>query len=501
MARDWRDELIEKQQTRIVELEAALAERDRKIAGLERSLAERDQKIAGLEAQLATVLTRLSELEEKQRRTSRNSHQPPSGDGPAVSGKRKKKPSGRSPGGQPGHEGSSRELVPVEKVDALVACKPSGCRGCGGRLRGDDAEPQRHQVFELPVVRAVVTEYQLHALSCRACGTKTRGSLPEGVPVGMFGPTVQAVIAVLMGPYRLGKRPVQQLMADLFGLSMSLGAVVGCQDLASRALKPAYEEGRVRVPREPVKYADETSWREARGRAFLWVVVTAAVTVFMVHARRNAEAARALLGRVSGVLVTDRHGAYGFWPDARHQFCWAHLARDLVKIEERGGSSERVASALIEEKERMFAWWHRVRDGTLTRSTFQVYMRSVQTRVWELLTEGAALPHPKTSKTCKRLLKHFDALFTFVYREGVEPTNNTAELRVRHAVLLRKTSYGTHSSAGSRFVERILTVHATLRQQNRSVLEFVRDACRAQLGHGPMPSLLPASSEPFRQAA
>ena len=129
----------------------------------------------------------------------------------------------------------------------------------------------------------------------------------------------------------------------------------------------------------------------------------------------------------------------------------------------------------------MFGWWHRVRDGTLARSTFRVYMRTVQRRVESLLAEGAAVPHFKTSRTCAKLLKRADALWIFLYVEGVEPTNNTAERAERRGVLCRKTSYGTHSEEGRRFVERILSVHATLRQQRRNVLHFVYDACRAAL--------------------
>ena len=251
------------------------------------------------------------------------------------------------------------------------------------------------------------------------------------------------------------------------------------------------EEAKAFVVEEPIKHADETGWREARRRAWLWTVVTATVTVFMIHTRRNAVAARAILGRAHGVLVSDRHGAYNWWPAVKHQFCWAHLIRDFVKIAERRCDSERIGNALLAEAERMFGWWHRVRDGTLARSTFRVYMRTVQRRVESLLAEGAAVPHFKTSKTCAKLLKRADALWTFLYVEGVEPTNNTAERAVRHGVLCRKTSYGTHSEEGSRFVERILSVHATLRQQRRNVLHFVHDACRAALDGTPPPSLLP----------
>jgi transposase len=149
---------------------------------------------------------------------------------------------------------------------------------------------------------------------------------------------------------------------------------------------------------------------------------------------------------------------------------------------------------LLEETDRLFHFWHRVRDGTLKRSSFRVYMRPVQTRVEAFLAEGAAIPNGKTSRTCRKLLRHADALWTFVYKEGVEPTNNGSEQILRHGVILRKLSYGTHSPRGSRFIERILTVHATLRLQKRNMVAFVRQACEAALSGTQPPSLLPESA-------
>jgi len=347
-------------------------------------------------------------------------------------------------------------------------------------------------VFDLPKVEPFFDEYQLHAIGCR-CGHVTRGKLPVGVPAGCFGPGIVAVVALLIGVFRLSKRMVPDLMADLFGLRMSVGAVIGCQLLASEALAATVEEAKAHVVEQPVKHADETGWHEGpqRSRAWLWTVVTKSVVVFMVHARRNTEAAQALLVRSAGVLITDRHGAYGWWPDRMRQFCWAHIRRDVQAIIERGGVSAAVGKTLLDEIGRMFHWWHRLRDGTLSRRSFQVYMRSLRARFESALKLGAACDHPKTSKTCANLLKHADALWTFVRVSGVEPTNNPAEQAVRHPVLIRKVSYGTHSDAGSRFVERILTVHATLRRQQRDIVGFLRDACVAKLQARQAPSLLP----------
>jgi len=483
------------QASRIRELERQVRERDAAIAGLERQIRERDAVIAKLLVRIDVLEARVQELEEKLGTNSRNSSKPPSSDPPSTPAPERKPPTGRKPGGQPGHEGHQRALVPLERVGRVTVVKPERCERCDAKLDGDDPDPLRHQVFDLPKIEPSVEEWQLHARTCRVpgCGHVTRAKLPEGVPARSFGPGVDAAIGVLMGDYGLSKRDVPEVMHDLFGLDMSVGAVIGCQDEVSAALEPPVEEVKAHVIVQPVKNADETSWRQGpkRSRVWLWGLITPLATFFMIHSRRNADAARKLLGKVFGILVSDRHGAYNWWPDTLRQFCWAHLKRDLVKIAERGGESARIGLAMLEEEARMFAWWYRVRDGTLKRSSFKVYMRSVQHRFRALLIEGETVAHPKTRKTCKLLLKHFDALWTFVYHEGVEPTNNAAEQGVRHGVLLRKVSGGTHSEAGSRFIERMLTTRATLRQQQRNVYEFVRQACEARLHGLTPPSLLP----------
>lgn len=450
----------------------------------------RDDLIAELRAENARLHARLAELEEKLRQSSNNSSKPPSSDPPSQPKRRTRRPTGRKPGGQPGHEGHQRALIPSDQVDRRVTCRPEQCRQCHGDLNGDDASPRLHQVFDLPKIKPLVTQYELHALDCARCGARTPAELPDGVPSGAFGPTVTAMVALLMGVYRLGKRPVQTLMADLFGLTMCVGSVMKCQDQAAAALEVPHVEAHAYVMAQPVKQADETGWREARQRAWLWTAVTSCVTVFLIRARRNGNVARELLGMARGMLVTDRWGAYGWWPDLSRQLCWAHLKRDFVKIQERGDQDRLVADALLAERDQMFIWWHRVRDGTLRRSTFRRYMKPLQDRVYDLLQDGMTHGCAKTAKTCGLLAKHFDAMWTFVYCEGVDPTNNAAELRIRHGVLWRKTSYGTHSAEGSRFVERILTVHATLRQQNRRVLDFLTEACVAALNHTDPPSLI-----------
>jgi transposase len=391
-----------------------------------------------------------------------------------------------------GHDKYERRMFPPEKVARRVVCRPPRCRGCGGRLSGDDPNPTLHQVAELPKVEPIVTEYVLHRLACR-CGKTTCATLPSGVPAGAFGPTIIATVALLLGAYEMSRRNVSDFMRVMFAVPMSTGAVVGCQKIASSALKVPVQEASAFAREQPLKYADESGWKEGDVYRCLWTLVTATVTVFRIHAERSRKAAREVLGKVKGLLVSDRYSVYDDWPTHQHQFCWAHLTRLFRKLSERRGPVAAVGAALLEKKDAVFALYHRVRDGTLARSTFQRHMRPLQKEIIDLLDEGARSSCAKTSRTCTRLLVSQHALFAFVYHPELEPTDNVAERALRHAVILRKLWFGTQSSHGSRFLERVLTVYATLRQQKRDVHAFVVDACRAFFTRELPPSLLPTS--------
>jgi transposase len=452
----------------------------------------RDERIAELEAMVAKLMARIAELEEQLRASSRNSSKPPSSDAPTVT-RKPKTSTGRKPGGQLGHKRHQRELFPPEKVRSVTHCKPERCSKCEHRLRGNDPEPHRHQVAHLPKVEPDVDEYRLHNLTCERCGCRTRGELPKGVPAGAFGPTVVAVVTLLLGVYGLSRRDVADLLRDMVGLPISAGGVVGCQKIGSAALAAAHAEAEAQVPDAPVKYADETGWKLGNVYACLWVVVTPTVTVFRVQAERSRAAAMKVLGKVRGLLGSDRYSAYDCWPTHMHQFCWAHLSRLFVRFSERRDPKvAAIGRALVAEKDKMFIWWHRVRDGTLARSTFQQYMRPLQERVADLLADATDSSCDKTRRTCQRLLQHIHALWTFVYRDGIEPTNNIGERAIRRAVIVRKTSFGSQSEHGCRFFERTLTVHATLRQRGASVHAFVIRACHAHMLGRRSPSLLAA---------
>jgi transposase len=452
-----------------------------------------ESRVAALEAVVQRLEATVHDLTERLQQDSRTSSRPPSSDPPQAIGRRPRhEPSGRRPGGQPGHEGHTRALLPIERVDVVIPVKPERCSRCQHPVHGEDGQPQRHQVSEIPPVKPSVTEYQLHQLVCPVCGETTGAKLPVGVPSGEFGPRVQAVTALCTGAYHLSKRTTQRVMEDLFGVSISLGTLASLEQSTAQAVAVPVAEARRDVQRQPAAYLDETGWREGRQRAWLWTAVTASVTVFVVRLSRSGMVARELLGeRFWGDLVTDRWSAYTWYPSWRRQLCWAHLLRDIEAMIERGGRSREIGEALRAQARQMFYWWHRVRDGTLAHASFASYMRPVRREVERLLEAGQTCGMPKTEGSCREILKLRRALWTFVRHAGVEPTNNAAERAIRPGVLWRKGSFGTHSPEGSRFVEAMMTVVATLKQQHRNVLDYVTAACEATLCGKTAPSLLP----------
>jgi transposase len=433
----------------------------------------------------------IEELKDKLNINSNNSSSPPSIN--HFKKAKKKKKGKRKQGAQPGHKGVYRELLPIEEVDYIEACKPPKRCGCGSRIRLTE-NYRRHQVHELPKVKATVTEYQLYSGNCFGCGKIHPGKLPIGVPKGMLGPIAMAKIATLTGDYKMSKRNVTFLLEDFYGLDICIGTVSNTEKLVSEALEKPVEEAHRFVPQQKQVNADETSHAERGNKMWTWAFIASLVAVFIIRPSRGAQVVKDFLGTTfHGILNTDRWSAYTWLAVISRQLCWAHLKRDFQKISERSGKSGKIGEELLACTKRMFKYWHKVRDGTLTRKCFQKLMEPIQNRIEILLEEGKQCGNKKTAGTCKQLLKLKHALWTFIYKTGLEPTNNLAEQILRRIVIWRKTSFGTQSPEGTLYLERIMTVVASCKLQNRNVLDFVTDAIRAHLSETKMPSLLPAT--------
>lgn len=471
--------------------------RDQRIAELEEQVATRDLAIAELMAKVEALMRRVAELEARLNQNSSNSSKPPSSDPPGAP-RASKSPTGRRPGGQPGHKQNKRELLPPEQVDHFVNIPaPEACGQCQRELVGGILDFLQHQSVEVPPLKPVVTEYRCHGRECSHCGARTFAELPPEVAGRTFGERLTGITVLLTGKYRLSKRMVQDALSDLLGVRLSLGSVSNREAEAAEALAAPVTEAEKFIREADAANADETGWYEGKAngrakRAWLWVVATSLVVVFRISHSRGGAVAKQLLGEnFTGFLTTDRWSGYNWYDTALRQLCWSHLTRDIQGFIDRGEEGGRIGALLMEERNRMFTWWHRVRDGTMLRADFQRRMKKVERSVGQLLRDAAARAEDKTAGMAAEILKLEGALWTFVHVEGLEPTNNFGERVIRHAVMYRKTSFGTQSPEGSRFVERILTTVMTLKLQKRNVLEFLTTAIHAHRRGLPAPSLLP----------
>src|SRR6516165_1041626 len=432
---------------------------------------------------------RLADLEAQLKQNSTNSSKPPSSDPPTLKRSPPKPSSNNNAGGQRGHAKAQRALV--DHPDAIHDCKPAACRHCQQPLHGDDPQPLRHQVWDVPPVRPVITEYRRHRLTCLRCGLTTCGS----APAGQDGPRLKAACVLLAGAYRLSKAKAAHLLTDLFAIPLCAGQVCATEAEVGRQLKPVVDELLAAARQQPAN-VDETSMGRRR---WLWVMVTAVATVYQIASGRNRAALRALVGTdYRRVLTSDRHSIYSHLAEGRHQWCWSHLRRDFQAMVDRDDAGSAIGRELLAMSGQMLGWWTRVRDGTLMKVRFAGRLhaqREFRVRFRAVLGRGSACGCAKTAGTCRELLREEVSMFIFAFVDGVEPTNNAAERALRHGVLWRKMSHGAKSVKGSEYLACIWSVVETCRQQRRNVWDLLT-ACMAAAAQGRvLPSLLTLPSD------
>lgn len=445
---------------------------------------------AALREQLAVQAARITALEERLGLNSTNSSKPPPSDGPEVKRPRGR-PSKRRQGGQPGHAGHRRAMKPSGKADHTLLCIPGRCAGCGASLAGKDRRPRRYQVLDVPPLRLETTEYQQYRLRCQSCGVVTAGTLPPGVTERQFGVGVQALVALWGTRYQLSKRQIVDLFKEMFGDGPSVGTVSALERPVSAALATPWRQMRQFVRAARIKHIDETSWDEAGEREWLWCLgPPKGAAWFHIQPRRSRLGAKRMLGGTKGIVVSDRHSAYDLYPN--RQICWAHIRRTCKGMAERHGSQWH-GVRLLNLATRVLSLDRRFRDSKITFEQRNDALVDVRVR-WDLALRQAQTGAiaPKTRHQCEALHGAGEHLWTFLTDPEIEPTNNTAERRLRRPVIKRKLSFGTQSKRGSRFIERSFTVVVSLREQGRPVLPFLTDALKAHYAGTDAPSLLPA---------
>lgn len=478
-------------------LRRELKEREEQLAEARKQIAEAERQTADLERQLAL-----------RHQNSPTSSKPPSSDGLAgrqrERGRRKK--SRRKPGGQRGHPGHCRPLVPPERVNAVIDIFPVVCRHCHHALpargRQVTGEARRHQVTELPPIEAHVTEYQCRRVVCPACGQTTQAPVPEEV-AGQFGPQLTALIAYLTVVCRIPRRLVHALLEDALHVPISLGSTQAAWEEASDAVATACQQLEQALKHQPVINGDETGHRTNGDKRWLWAMVAPMFVVYGIATTRAADVLVALLGAVfAGVLCSDRWRPYQTYHRGALQFCWAHFkrnvlgARDLAKTTE----AERFCRDALALHARLFRLWYRfrgdpaARGAPLTRPQLIDKVIPLQKQFFALGERHLDSPNKDVRNLETALFVHHEKFFVFVHHEGVEPTNNRAERALRVAVQWRKIMFGNRSDDGEVAVARLLTVTRTCQMQQLNALAYLTAAIRAHRRRQAVASLLPKCS-------
>ena len=399
--------------------------------------------------------------------------------------------SGRKKGGQLGHKGWKRSIIPPEKVDAIVDCKPADTCECGGKVRLKD-KIQIHQVYEIPLPKYEVTEYRIYKGCCETCHITHKGQLPTGVSWKGFGVRAQAMLSLLTSKYRLSKRLIQSWFQDVYQMPICLGSVSNVERTVSQSLKLIHEEVFSAVQAEKIIHVDETGHKECNRSGWAWIASTPQYTYFMVNKSRGKKVAKEIIGDHQGrMIITDRYSSYNYLPSENHQICWAHLKRDFQKIAERPDKPRRIGNNLLKCYRLLFGFWKTAyKQGTELCKKQAKRLRRFKNKMLRWLVIGTECGHNRTARTCENILKFQHSLWHFFDNHHISPTNNHAERQLRPLVISKKLTFGTQSNSGSRFIERIFTVVTSCKQQGRDVLTFVIEAIQNTFSGKKAPSLV-----------
>ena len=429
---------------------------------------------------------------------STNSHKPPSSDG--ISKKRPvttRGSSGRKPGGQKGHPGKTRLQVPPDEVSETIDHKPEVCEKCGALLpeQAKSIPVERRQVWEIPDIKPLVIEHIFYQTACN-CGHQTRLPVPEWI-YSSTGDNLQTLMTYFTAEAKLSRRTLKTVLEDVFQVPIALGTIQNRLEDTSEILKPICDELEDELAKQKVVNIDETSYPNNKKLAWLWAFVTSTFAFFTIQASRGSKVIKQTLGEIfDGIIICDRFSAYVKYHKDRAcgliQFCFAHIIRDIKALKnELAYGGDRSFSVLMRQRiGTVFRLWHAQKRGKISRERLIEMTQPLIQEMRLFLEENLKSSSREVVKLSNQLLKKWNSLFTFIYHEGVEPTNNMAERSIRPGVQSRKISYCTRSNNGQLLRARLLTVSQTCRMQTRNSLEFYRAAIQAHRYNLPTPSLL-----------
>lgn len=462
-----------------------------RLAALEAALAEREVLIGQLRAENAELRRRLG-------LDSRNSSKPPSTDSPFAkpAPKSLRRRSGRQPGGQPGHPGTT--LRQVETPDEVVVHEPHSCSGCGAGLDGRPVTGiTRRQVFDLPPVTVQVAEHRLIERRC-GCGARTRAEAPVGVdgPV-QYGPRIAAIIVYLYVGQFLSKKRTAQALAELFGTPVSPGTVAAMTARAADGLGNFLDLVRGRIATAPVAHFDETGLRVQGKLRWVHSASTGKYSLITCHDKRGTTAmdAAGVLPTFTGVAVHDAWAPYDTYRAATHALCNAHALRELQAVADHSPAgqwcwAEQTADALRDMKDLIDTAL--AVSGDNLDSIDQRALSDALHRYRSAVQIGAATTADRSDKAqakdhalARRLIKREGDYLRFTTDPAVSFDNNAAEREIRMIKVRQKISGCLRTITGA---EQFCAIRSYLATAAKHDIGFFRALATLAEGHAWMPA-------------
>ena len=467
-----------------------IAELEKRNAELLKQNTEFAEQLTKLTQQVVTLTQQVATLS----KNSSNSSKPPSSD--IVKPPKPNNPNGpRRQGGQSGHKGVTRSPFRPEQIDRVEELQPTRCpHGHEGKLE-PTGQTKVQQVAELRQDPLEITEYRLHACRCSICGELVWAQLPPGVVEGqLFGPRLQALIAYMKGSLHASYTGLEEFCREVLDINAARSHLCNTIARVSEALAEPYEELAKYIPTEPVLNIDESGWKDKGVKYWIWVFCTSAISFFCIAKSRGSKVLEDVLGKTySGTIVSDFFSAYVKYANHLQQFCLAHLIRDIKFLTTLPGETDkRFGQLLLIDFKRLFHFWH-LREN-IPKDRFDRIMFHIKGRVLQLAQSYVAGERSKSRTLARRLVKHGEAIFRFLFDPAVPPTNNAAERGIRTAVIDRRITQGSRSQMGRQWNARIWTVLRTCRKQSRSAWQFLQNALSAYHFQTPAPSLLPQTT-------
>jgi transposase len=438
------------------------------VAMLVREIQELKKRVEFLEAENAELKTKLADYETK--KDSSNSSKPPSSDFSSIKKTQSlKKSSGKKVGGQKGHKGNSLKMV--SNPDTVIKHEPFYCKCCGNDL--GTVTPRfidRRQVFDIPEIKPMVTEYQLFEKKC-TCGHISKGDFEKGVnsPVS-YGNNTQALIGYMSARQYVPYKRLEELLQSVFGLSICQGSIKNIIEKMSRKLDPAYETIRQSVINSEVIGADETSVNINGDNHWAWTFQTQLATFIDIHFRRGYMAIEEIVpeGFGKSIIVSDCWASYFKTNAANHQLCTAHILRELQYHDER--FKEQKWSSKLAKLIRLAL---RIRKENRLSTNNIDRIKKIFNKFCDDTIDASA---KKLITLQNRLIKYKDYLFLFLENILVPPDNNASERAIRNFKVKQKVSGFFKTQQGAKNYAILRSVCDTAIKNNQNPLFALQTA-------------------------